>query len=669
MPDAKNNLGSIMIVEDSPTQAEMLKYVLEEEGFSVLLAANGEMALDLLLKHSPQLIISDIIMPKMNGYELCKRVKANDRWQRIPFILLTTLSDTEDVIKGLESQADYFISKSHDKTALVNKLRMIIKSSVNGGSVDSRFEQEICYGGAKHQIRSTPYKTLNLLLTVYDMAIEKNNELQATQNLLQAEIDRRAELEIELKKARDAADAASRAKSTFLASMSHEIRTPMNAILGFSQLMLRDNCITTQQRERLETINRSGEHLLALINDILDISKIEAGRVIVSNSCFNLHALLTDMEAMFRVRADAKDIRLILEMSDTLEQYVISDEGKLRQILINLISNAIKFTREGGVAIRVRTDPKPDGMLLLMAEVEDTGPGIEEGLDTLFQVFSQTQTGREAGGTGLGLAISRQFARLMGGDIAVWSQPGYGSRFMLELTLEKGTGDNAPEVRHKKVVGLEPGAAVYRILVVDDKKENREFLTEVLECVGFSVKEAVNGEQAINWFKTWKPHLIMMDLRMPGLDGIETTRRIKEMKGGAQVHVIMVTATAFDDDLHTLLASGAELHVRKPFRIEEIYEAVGKCLPVRYILEEEFTQEEKQWQEYYIEALESLPTELREELAEATINAQLDRLLHLIDRAEASHAVLARRMRELANNFQYDALTNLFGKRGVNGNG
>ncbi len=276
---------------------------------------------------------------------------------------------------------------------------------------------------------------------------------------------------------------ANRAKSVFLANMSHEIRTPMNAILGFSQLMLRDQDLTPRQCQYLGTINRSGEHLLALINDILEMSKIEAGRTTLNPSTFDLPALLKDLEMMFRVRTDEKKFSFSVEMIGDVPQYIVTDINKLRQVFINVLGNAVKFTEQGGIGLRVRADREGATGPFLRVEIEDTGPGISpDDQDKLFRHFEQTKTGQQAGtGTGLGLAISREFVRLMGGAITVNSQVGKGSVFVIHLPLKEGEAQ-AVQAKEKPrhVLRLQPGQATCRVLIADDIEDNRQLLVQIL---------------------------------------------------------------------------------------------------------------------------------------------------------------------------------------------
>src|SRR5579863_8513048 len=350
---------------------------------------------------------------------------------------------------------------------------------------------------------------------------------------------------------------ANRAKSVFLANMSHEIRTPMNAILGFSQLMLRDQELTPRQCQYLGTINRSGEHLLALINDILEMSKIEAGRTTLNTSTFDLPVLLKDLEMMFRVRTDEKKLSFSVELIGDVPQYIVTDINKLRQVFINVIGNAVKFTEQGGVGLRVRADREGATGPFLRVEIEDTGPGIStDEQDKLFRHFEQTKTGQQAGtGTGLGLAISREFVRLMGGTITVNSQVGKGSVFVIHLPLKEGEAQ-AVQAKDKPrhVLRLQPGQAMCRVLIADDIEDNRQLLAQLLAPVGFEIRLATNGAEAVQEFEEWRPHLILMDFRMPVMDGHEAIRRIRNMAGGEKTKIIAVTASAMDDNRQELMA-------------------------------------------------------------------------------------------------------------------
>ncbi len=386
---------------------------------------------------------------------------------------------------------------------------------------------------------------------------------------------------------RQRAEAANRAKSVFLANMSHELRTPLNAVIGFSQLMDRDRALPRQHREHLGIILRSGEHLLGLINDVLSLSKIEAGRETLSASSFELPPFLEGLTAMLRVRAEAKDLDLVFFPGATPPRAVLGDESKLRQILINLIGNAVKFTKKGSVMLRADWR---DGSAVF--EVEDTGPGISAADQAkLFQPFVQTETGEKAKeGTGLGLVISRNFARLMGGDVTVASEPGRGSRFTvrvdLPLVVESEIGRTAAERR--SVVGLAADQPAFRLLVVDDVAENRLLLSKLLESVGFQVREASNGDEALRVWAEYRPHLIWMDMRMPVMDGLTATKLIREAEGRAPdgtlpaVKIVALSASALEHERDAVVASGCDAFLAKPFRESAVFEKLSEQLGIRF---------------------------------------------------------------------------------------
>jgi PAS domain S-box-containing protein len=453
---------------------------------------------------------------------------------------------------------------------------------------------------------------------------------------------------------------ANRAKSIFLANMSHEIRTPMNAILGFSQLMLRDHDLTPRQAQYLGTINRSGEHLLALINDILEMSKIEAGRTTLNVSTFDLSALLKDLEMMFRVRTDEKKLQFSVETVGDVPQYIVADINKLRQIFINVLGNAVKFTARGSICLRASLDSSDEAAPSLKVEIEDSGPGISaDDQDKLFRHFEQTKTGQQAGtGTGLGLAISQEFARLMGGAISVTSQVDKGSIFVIHLPLKEG---DAQAVQSKgmrqHVLGLEPDQAGCRVLIADDIEDNRELLAQLLGPVGFEIKLVSNGVQAIEQFEQWHPDLILMDFRMPVMDGHEAIRRIRALPRGKEPRIIAVTASALDENRQGLLAIGADDFISKPFREVELFQKIQSQLGIRYVYAEESpSQVPEEIPELTASSLADCPTDLLESMRDSVVAADLDQLLTTIRQVEVHQPALALGLRHLAEGFEYQKL-------------
>ena len=389
---------------------------------------------------------------------------------------------------------------------------------------------------------------------------------------------------------KEEAERANRAKSVFLANMSHEIRTPMNAVLGFAQILQRSSTLSALDRENLEVIHRSGRNLLALINDVLDMSKIEAGSIQFTPKAFDLHELLDDLEGMFRVPAGAKGLQWEVIMAPDLPRRVCTDENKLRQALINLLGNAVKFTETGGIALRARvTDRDGENHAHLVIEVEDTGVGIDaEELGWLFDPFRQTASGLEKGGTGLGLAISRRHARLMGGDVTVTSVRGRGSVFRIDLPVQEvAAADAGTAAPVRRILGLQPGQGEIRILTVDDKPDNRLYLTRLLEPLGFSVRQATNGLEAITVWQEWRPKLITMDIVMPVMDGHEATRRIKARPEGKEVVIVALSASAFEEDRDEVMATGADDFLRKPVTVEDLLTVIGRHLKIEYTYSED----------------------------------------------------------------------------------
>ena len=487
------------------------------------------------------------------------------------------------------------------------------------------------------------------------------------------------QMEIDLHTAKEAAEAANKAKSLFLANMSHEIRTPMNAILGFGQILLKDQSMNAKNRGYLAIINRSGEHLLALINEILEMSKIEAGHVTYNPNTFNFPMLIQDLRSMFDLRLAAKNLAMTIELDPDIPEYLISDENKVKEILINLLGNAVKFTNKGGLSLRCHTekDPRdedPKNMFLFM-DVEDTGLGISpEDMPKLFKAFEQTSSGSQmAGGTGLGLAISQNHARLLGGDITLTSTPGVGSCFHVKVAVQQSEKvDAESDSPLRQVTGLKPGTPEIRVLIADDHEENRLVLREMLEPLGILTQSAENGKIALETARTWKPDLILMDLRMPVMNGFEAARRIKATLPDKNIHIVAVTASILELDKHKVSESGMTGYLRKPFKDYELFSILESKLGSIFTYSDDITttrdKVEPDTTNLTPESMAVIPQEIIGKMELATTNAHFEELMTLIDRVSDFSPQIATKLRNLANDYQYDFLLQLFKKGGEDGN-
>jgi GAF domain-containing protein/CheY-like chemotaxis protein len=535
------------------------------------------------------------------------------------------------------------------------------------------------------------------LLGVYQNTVRRNwssNE----QRLLEQVADQlgialqQDELLQQLKWAKEQADTANYAKSSFVASMSHELRTPLNAILGFSQLMARDPQVTAEQQKTLDIINRSGSHLLGLINDVLEMSKIEAGRTTLNEQDFDLHLLLQSLSEMLTLKAKAKGLALILKCADTVPQYIRADEGKLRQILINLLNNAIKFTAQGSVVLEIdaseqTTTPSQNATIVTFA-VKDTGAGIvATELQTIFDAFTQTETGRtSAEGTGLGLTISRHFIQVMGGDIQIQSQVGEGTTVEFYIPVLPAT-PSMPQQTSRQVMGIASHQSDYRILVVEDQPENRQLLVQMQESIGLQVRAVANGAEAIAEWRDWSPHLIWMDWHAPIINGAEATRRIRALEdlnqetlgrdashvvavprdAVTQTIIIAVTANVFEDMQAEISQAGAQHFLRKPFQDLEVYDLMSTYLGLQYCYDSPQQKLQQQGQtatptanlDEIEQCILEMPCDWLSTLLQAAIELDEDTLAEHIQTLKDQHSGAANYLTELCHTFQFGEIVDL----------
>jgi signal transduction histidine kinase/DNA-binding response OmpR family regulator len=748
--DMKSQLGNfdykscnLLIVDDNPTNLGVIVNYLEEFGFEIMIARSGEQGIKRAQHTRPDIILLDVMMPGIDGFETCRRLKSEAATQLIPIIFMTALASTEDKIKGFAAGGVDYITKPIQQEealaritthlrikTLAHQLQQANQSLTELNShLEEKVQQRTAALQESEERLQRIVENMPVMLCAFDaqgLIISWNKEcekvtgftaLEAIKNprgfnllfneatyhqpwleellgqdfldveftlvtkentiktiswsnisttitipgwacwLIGMDVTAHKQIEADLQQAKESAEVANQAKSAFLANMSHELRTPLNGILGYAQILQRDPNLTTKQREGVNIIQRSGDYLLTLINDILDLSKIEANKIELYPIDIDFNGFIQNIVELFTVRAEQKHIAFIYEPLSHLPTGIRADDKRLRQILINLLGNAIKFTERGGVTFKIGYHEDK-----IRFQIEDTGCGIAtEDLTMIFKPFRQVGLPyHKSEGTGLGLSITERLVKMMGGEICVKSDLNQGSTFWFDLDLLV-----VPVVKPKEAAELPIVSFVgqpRKILIIDDKWENRSVVAHLLTPLGFQILEASNGQEGIEKAMIYQPDLIITDLVMPVMDGFEAVRRIKTIPSLASLPIIASSASVFESDQEKSLAVGCNAFLPKPFHADILLKLLQELLSLIWVYgqpeEPEPTLDQVEENGLLLGPSKEHANTLLELAMMGDIQGILQ-ALELLEKEDNKLVPFVRRMRQLAKNFEEEKICQL----------
>ncbi len=713
--------GKILIIDHYLENLDFLDRILTEKGYEVNKVTNSKIALMIIKTEAPELILLNIVMPEIDAYQLCKQLKNNPKTASIPIIFMNSIDETIDKIKVFEvGGADYItkpfqveeiLVKIHHHLTLLQLQRQLekqnqklqqsqndllaITNNMSNGIIIADGRKKIIFlnaatekllGTSEEDLRGKQIK-LNLQLKQQEIKIKhysgkklilkvKKQEIIWHNNLayliILINISKYKQNEMALFQAKKAAEAANFTKSSFLASMNHELRTPLNAILGFTQLIYNDPTLDIKKQEYIKIIHDSGKYLLSLINKILEMSKIEVGKLKVIEKNFDFYSLLSQLEEMFQEEAKSKGIELSFSGYTQALRYLKTDEEKLGQILVNLLNNAIKFTSEGKVSLTIKSKPNQEDNLstkqkiIISFEIEDTGLGIEATeIDKIFKVFEKTIVAQNSQkGTGLGLAISKKYAEALGGDLTLTSTVGKGTIANLYLPVEIPFLKEISFCNNCSfTLKLPFNEKKNRILVIDHNKENSDLLLDSLTKVGFQVKVANNEIDGITLWESFMPNLVLIDILIPKMEVSKMIKRIRAKEKTSCTKIIAITVNGIEDDLTKNIKTEYDDLISKPWREEILLQKIAQHLQIEYIKVEKGVSDLSSSNTPLIELkpsdLEVMPTQWRMNLNHFAAAADCEEIAILLDKIPEKHEKLKEKLNFLLNNFLFETISDL----------